>query len=344
MNRRDLLKGIAAVPLAASSAIASAPHSAAKRMIKPKRLQPGDTVALISPSSGIEPERIDAAIANMTGLGLKVKLGRSARKLNGFLAGTDTERLADLHEAFADKEVNGIWCIRGGYGATRYLPSIDFRLIKGNPKVFIGYSDITALLISIYQKTGLITFHGPAAASTFSDYTKTNVVNALMTPQVPHKIEISPDNAANENSVYKTETVTKGTAHGKLIGGNLSLIAAMSGTPFALQKTKGSILFIEDVGEAPYRIDRMLTQLRQAVNLHECAGIACGIFSGCERKDDTSQTLIAVIKDRLGDLKIPVVYGLSFGHIRDQSTLPLGIKAELDADNATLTLLESGVL
>jgi muramoyltetrapeptide carboxypeptidase len=312
-------------------------------MTKPKRLQAGDTVALISPSSGIEPERIDAAIANMADLGLKVKLGRSARKLNGFLAGTDAERLADLHEAFADKEVNGIWCIRGGYGATRYLPLIDFRLIKKNPKVFIGYSDITALLVSIHQRTGLVTFHGPAAASTFSGYTRTNVVNVLMTPQVPHKIEVSPDNTANETSVYKTKTVTKGTARGKLIGGNLSLIAAMSGTPYALEKTKGSILFIEDVGEAPYRIDRMLTQLRQAVDLRKCAGIACGIFSGCERKDDLSQSLIDVIKDRLGDIGIPVVYGLSFGHIRDQFTMPLGVKAKLDADNATLTLLESGV-
>lgn len=338
-----MLKGMATIPFIAGTALGSGSVSKRQRTIKPKRLVKGDTVALIAPSSGIEPSRIDDAIKSMEELGLKTKLGRSARKLNGFLAGTDKERLDDLHEAFADKDIKAVWCIRGGYGATRYLPQIDFKLIKKNPKILMGYSDITALLLSVHQKTGLVTFHGPAAASTFSDYTKTHAVNVLMDPSAPYKIGVSPENTADENSVYKTEVVTKGIGRGDLIGGNLSLIAAMSGTPFELKDVKRKILFIEDVGEAPYRIDRMLTQLRQTVNLRECAGIACGIFSGCERKDDTSQSLVDVIKDRLGDLGVPVIYGLSFGHIRDQCTFPIGIKAELDTENAIVTLLETGV-
>lgn len=341
-----MLKGMAALPFIAGTALGSGSASTFKKhkLIKPKRLVKGDTVALIAPSSGIEAGRIDDSIKNMEDLGLKVKLGRSARKTNGFLAGTDKERLDDLHEAFADKEVKAVWCIRGGYGATRYLPQINFGLIKNNPKILIGYSDITALLLSVYQNTGLVTFHGPAAASTFSDYTKEHVVNVLMDPKPNFKIEVSPENTANETSVYKTETITKGVARGELVGGNLSLIAAMSGTPNALRNVKGKIVFIEDVGEAPYRIDRMLTQLRQTVNLRESAGIACGIFSGCERKDEVSQTLIDVVRDRLGDLGVPVIYGLSFGHIRDQCTFPLGIKAELDTEAAAVTLLASGVI
>ena len=166
----------------------------------------------------------------------------------------------------------------------------------------------------------------------------------LMNPTASYKIGVSPDNTANETSVYRTETVTKGVGRGELVGGNLSLIAAMSGTPNALRNVKGKIVFIEDVGEAPYRIDRMLTQLRQTVNLRESAGIACGIFSGCERKDEISQSLIDVVRDRLGDLGVPVIYGLSFGHIRDLCTFPLGIRAELETEAATVTLLESGVL
>ncbi len=335
---------MATIPFIAGTALGTASTFKKHKLIKPKRLVKGDTVALVAPSSGIEASRIDDSIKSMEELGFKTKLGRSARKTNGFLAGTDKERLDDLHEAFADKDVKAVWCIRGGYGATRYLPQIDFKLIKNNPKILIGYSDITALLLSVYQNTGLVTFHGPAAASTFSDYTKEHVVNVLMNPAAKYKIGVSPENTANETSVYKTETVTKGVARGELVGGNLSLIAAMSGTPNALRNVKDKIVFIEDVGEAPYRIDRMLTQLRQTVNLRESAAIACGIFSGCERKDEVSQTLIDVVRDRLGDLGVPVIYGLSFGHIRDQCTFPLGVKAELDTEAATITLLEPGVL
>ena len=316
-----------------------------RKIIKPKRLAKGDTVAVIAPASGVAPEEFEKALQNLDDLGFKTKVGKSARARNGFLAGTDKERLDDLHRAFGDAAVKAVWCVRGGYGAARFLPALNFTLIKKNPKIFIGYSDITALHTAIYQNTGLVTFHGPVAASTFSDYSKNHVINILMNPSAPYKIELAPENAALESNLFKTEIITAGKCRGELIGGNLSLLTALAGTPFALRNLKGKILFVEDVNEQPYRIDRMLTQLRQSVDLRQLAGIALGVFEGCNPRDATaSQSLIEVLKDRLGDLGVPVIYGLSFGHIRDQFTLPVGIKAELDTGKATMTFLETGVI
>jgi muramoyltetrapeptide carboxypeptidase len=342
MKRRDLLKGMATIPFLATTMLTQ--KSTQTKTIKPKRLKQGDTVAIIAPSSGVSKEDLDFAMQNMADLGLKTKLGKSVSKVNGFLAGTDKERLDDLHWAFADKTVDAVWCVRGGYGATRFLPKIDFKIIKNNPKIFIGYSDITALHTAIYQNCGLVTFHGPVAASTFSDYAKKHVVNTLMNPTTPYKIELSPDNIAKESVAFKTEAITKGKVKGKLIGGNLSLLTAMAGTPFGLRDTKGKLLFIEDVGEKPYRLDRMFVQLKQSINLRELSGIALGIFTDCDAPDDKSQTVIDVVKDQLGSLGIPVIYGLSFGHIRDQFTLPIGVEAELDTEKATITFSETGVL
>jgi muramoyltetrapeptide carboxypeptidase len=346
MKRRELLKGAAMLPFLTQLVFGKNRRSSSDRkIIKPKRLAKGDTVAVIAPSSGVAPEAFEKALQNLSGLGLKTKTGKSARARAGFLAGTDRQRLDDLHQAFGDAEIKAVWCVRGGYGVSRLLPDLDFNLIKKNPKIFIGYSDITALHTAIHQNTGLVTFHGPVAASTYSDYVKNHVVNVLMNPSAPYKIELSPANIAKESNLFKTQTITPGKCRGGLIGGNLSLLTAMAGTPFALRNMKGKLLFIEDVGEQPYRIDRMLTQLRQTIDLRRLAGIALGIFEDCNPKDATaSQSLIEVLKDRLGDLGIPVIYGLSFGHIRDQFTLPIGIEAELDTEKATMTFLETGVV
>ena len=345
MKRREFLKSAAMLPLLSPFAFGATERSTKnKKIVKPPRLKTGDTIAVIAPASGIEPEEFEKALQNLAAFGFKTKAGKNARNRNGFLAGTDKERLADLHEAFADKEVKAIWCIRGGYGASRLLPDLDFDLIKKNPKILIGYSDITALHTAIHQTTGLVTFHGPTGAATFSDYTKRHVLDVLMNPSAPYKIELAPENVASESNLFKTEIVTSGKCRGRLIGGNLSLLSALAGTPFGLRDVKDKILFIEDVGEQPYRIDRMLTQLRQTVDLRQVAGIALGIFQDCNPKSEGSQSLLNVCRDRLGDLKIPVVYGLSFGHIRDQFTLPVGIETELDAEKATMTFLETGVL
>lgn len=340
MKRREILKGLATLPLLSVSALSKN----VKKIIKPKRLKAGDTVGVIAPASGLSQESFDKALQNLENLGFKTKVGKSARSVNGFLAGTDKQRLEDLHWAFSDSEIKAVWCVRGGYGVTRILPGVDYNLIKKNPKIFIGYSDITALHTAIFQNCGLVTFHGPVASSNYLDYSKNHVVNTLINPSAPYKIELSEYNKAQESNLYKTEIITAGKCRGKLIGGNLSLLSALAGTPFALQNIKGKILFVEDVGEQPYRIDRMLTQLRQSVDLRSLAGIALGIFEDCNPKTAGTQSLLDVLKDRFGDLGIPVIYGLSFGHIRDQFTLPVGIEAELDTANATMTLLETGVI
>lgn len=343
IKRRELLKLAAVLPFFGSSVFGKVNARKGKKIIKPKRLSQGDTVGVIAPSSGLSAEDFDKALQNLSDLGFKTKVGKYARARNGFLAGTDKERLEDLHWAFSDSEIKAVWCVRGGYGASRILPFIDYNLIGKNPKIFIGYSDITAPHLAIFQNTGLVTFHGPVGTSKPTDYTKDHVLNTLTNPTENYKIELSEYNKSQESNLFKTEIITKGTARGELIGGNLSLLSALAGTPYALKNLKGKILFIEDVGEQPYRIDRMLTQIRQSVDLKSLSGIALGVFEDCNPKDKTTQTLLEVLKDRLGDLGIPVIYGLSFGHIRDQFTLPLGIKAELDTENAAITFLETCV-
>jgi len=346
MKRRELLKSAALLPFLGSFVFGKGNNSTqkSKKIIKPKRLKQGDTVGVIAPSSGLPAEDFDKAVKNLSDLGFKIKIGKYARAKNGFLAGTDKERLEDLHWAFSDSEIKAVWCVRGGYGASRILPAIDYNLIRKNPKIFIGYSDITAPHLAIFQNTGLVTFHGPVGTSNYSDYTKNHVLNTLMSPTEKYKIELSEYNKTQTSNLFKTEVIVKGKASGELIGGNLSLLSAMAGTPFALENLKGKILFIEDIGEQPYRVDRMLTQIKQSIDLRELSGIALGVFEDCNPKDAATQSLIEVLKDRLGDLGIPVIYGLSFGHIRDQFTLPLGIKAELDAENAVMTFLETCVI
>ncbi len=342
-----MLKAAALLPLVGGTNYGGAPmvRSVHPRVLKPRRLRVGDTVAIIAPSSSASSDVFDRAVANVEALGLKAKIGKFARGSRDFLSGTDQERLHDLHWAFGDAEIDGIWCVRGGSGATRLLADIDYPMIRKNPKVFVGYSDITALHIAIAQRTGLITFHGPVASSELSQYTKTNLVNTVMTPITNHKIQPSEYNLAQASALFKPTVITPGRARGRLIGGNLSLIAALAGTPYAINGLKGAILFAEDVNEPPYKVDRLLTQLRQSCDLRSLAGVALGLFSNAQAATDaqTASTL-NVLKERLGDLGIPVISGLSIGHIRDQCTLPVGAEVELDTANATITLRELAVV
>ncbi len=306
------------------------------RMRKPTRLRPGDTVGLIAPGSPIRPEKMEKALANMEVLGLKVKYNPISAAKHGHLAGTDAERLADLHELFADPQVKAIWCIRGGYGCTRLLPHIDYKLIRQSGKFIIGYSDITALLQTFHKKIGLPCFHGPVASSTFTPYTTRQVKAMLMKPSPGWVIDPSELD-------YETESIRPGTATGCLVGGNLSLLAAMVGTPWEA-RFKNNIVFIEDIGEKPYRIDRMLTQLRQSSDLGKAAAIVLGVFVDCEaREKDNSLTLLETLKDRIYDLGIPTYYGFPTGHIDDQCTLPIGAKAEFDASTGKLRLVDATV-
>lgn len=330
MHRRQFLAAVPALPLLGPT------MGETRRLITPPRLRPGDTVGLITPGSFISDNGLKKAITGLEGLGLKVKKGQNLRAENGFTAGTDAERVADLHAMFADPTVKAVWCARGGYGCGRLLPMIDYKLIRRNPKIMIGYSDITALAIAITKETGLVTYHGPVGSSDFTDFTLGHLRGAVMEGSVFMPVvrpEITP-----EGSVYAGYTIRPGRATGPLWGGNLSLLSAAVGTDFE-PPVKGSLLFIEEIGEKPYRIDRMLTQLRQAWDLSRCSGIILGVFRGCEADaDDRSLTLKETLTERLVDLGIPVAYGFPIGHIPNMCTLPMGVNAEMDTETMRLRI------
>ncbi len=327
------LLGTAGFWLAATSEWALPPQKRPRH--RPACLHPGATVALIAPAGPLSEERLQKALSNVAELGYRTWEGAALRRRTGYLAGEDAERLQDLHWAFSDPEVDAIWCARGGYGATRLLPQVDFRLIARNPKPFIGYSDITALHLAIGQRTGLITFHAPGASAELPPDTLQHLQAVLTEPQVPYTLSASP--LATDPAPM---TIRPGKASGPLVGGNLTLLAALVGTPFQ-PSFRGKIVFIEDVGEQPYRIDRMLTQLLQTTDLSKAAGITLGTFIDCAPKNgDFSLSLAETLRLCLGNLDMPIAYGLPFGHMNSQATLPYGVRAELDADAIALTLLE----
>jgi muramoyltetrapeptide carboxypeptidase len=302
---------------------------------KPRCLAPGARVALIAPAGPLSEERLQRALTNLSALGYRVHEGKALRRRCGYLAGEDAERLQDLHWAFTDPDIEAVWCARGGYGATRLLPSVDFRRIARYPKPFIGYSDITALHIAIGQQAGLVTFHAPGISAELPLETLQHLRNVLVAPQVPYTLQASVLAADPAPT-----TIYPGKARGVLIGGNLSLLAALVGTPFQ-PSFRGKVAFIEEVGEQPYRIDRLLTQLLQATDLRKAAGIALGTFVDCAPKEpEFSLSLSETLSLCLKPLGIPVVYGLPFGHMPEQAILPYGVRAELDAEAQTLTLLE----
>ena len=320
-------------------------------LIRPRHLSPGDTLGIVAPASAPpDPTAIDRGVAALERLGYKVKLAPNVRRRFGFLAGTDQERAADLMAMFTDKQVRAILCVRGGYGTPRLLPLLEYKVIRKNPKIFVGYSDITALHCAFLTQAKLISFHGPMLNSDFAhadmphftlqSFLRTLSVVASPDTQLPFDISHG----------YRKDTVNvlrRGIARGQLIGGNLSLLCSVIGTPWQ-PHFKGRILFLEDVGEQPYRFDRMLTQLLNAGLLQEVAGIAIGLNADCEDpKAKTTmeyrQTLEDVLEERLLPLKIPVVSGLPFGHVPHNATLPVGARAILDANRGTLSLAESPV-
>ncbi len=312
-------------------------------VIKPPRLKKGDMVGLIAPGSPFSKEAYERAVKNIQNLGLKYKNADNLFEKYGYLAGSDKNRVEDIHQMFEDKNINAIWCVRGGYGTTRLLDMIDYDLIRANPKIIIGYSDITALLNAITQRTGLVTFHGPVASTTMTPYVVDNFKRILM--QNSTSVVLKPYDFEKTTEDYQKMNIAKGSFKGQLVGGNLSLLSAMAGTAFEVD-VKGKIVFIEDVGEKPYRIDRMLTQLIQAYKLEKASGVILGVFNDCEADEDDLNTLTLkeTLKDRLGNLGIPVYYGFTFGHIDEMVTLPIGIDARFDAKSEQLMILESCVV
>jgi muramoyltetrapeptide carboxypeptidase len=343
MDRRTFAKSL--VGTAAAAALTQAQPSS-RPLLHPKALRPGDTVALIAPSTHVtDPDRLQAVVRTVEYFGLQPKFGRNAKKKWGYAGGTIDERIDDLHAAFSDPEVKGVFCIRGGYAAGQLLDRIDYPLIQRNPKIFIGYSDITAMHLAIHKMTGLITFHGPVTTSSFTEYTQDSYKRALFGTQ-PLGTLGNPDEGAALRTKHHIRTIRPGTARGRLAGGNMSLICATMGTPYEID-TRGKILFIEDVDEQAYTIDRMLTQLRLAGKLQAAAGIIWGECSDCGPKDykpsfvEGNFSVGEVVDNILGGLKVPVVSGLTIGHTADQLTLPLGLDATLDASTGKLTIHEA---
>lgn len=314
-------------------------------MIKPARLSPGQTIGLALPSSPPnQPEVVRFAIEMIESLGYKARPARHLFERNGYLAGNDFERAADLNALFADPQVDAIFCGRGGYGASRLLPLLDYDLIRANPKILIGYSDITSLLLAIYNQTGLVTFHGPMVTQVFSDYTLTEFTKILCKGGAPMPLAAPPFFASGPGRVERENRLTTlqpGRARGRLLGGNLSLVSHLVGTPY-LPDLTGAILFLEDVSEPVYSIDRMLTHLWLSGDLQKVAGIVFGKFTEQPLVSEFVQNRILddVLSERVNALKIPAVMGLMIGHVLDQATLPLGCQVELDASSGTLTLQE----
>lgn len=346
--RRQFLKGLTS--LAAATAIFPGKlygNNQITHIVKPPRLQPGDTVGLIAPASGaFEPATIREGVETLQSLGFKVKTGKYIKEKYGYLAGSDEKRVADLHQMFKDEEVKAIVALRGGYGSMRLLNLIDYNLIKKSPKIFIGYSDITSLNLAIFHKTGLVTFHGPVAISSFSRYTQEYFWKVVSSTEPIGELK-HPDPANPLRPTAHLNTIRSGIATGRLLGGNLTLFTALLGTPYEVD-TKDAILFLEETGEEPYDVDRMLTQLLLAGKLDHVAGIVFDKCPDCKPSDYkpafyNTFSLEEVLEDRLGQLDCPVLYGLNVGHEADKPTLPIGIKVTLDGDRKILILEEAAV-
>lgn len=304
----------------------------------PKPLRPGDTVALVGVSGCLHvddvPARVAAAVQKLEALGFRVKLDPTCLKQFGYLSGTDEERAEALMRAFADDSVDGVWCIKGGYGCIRMLEYVDWDVIRAHPKAFIGFSDITTLHLAMQEKCGLCTFHGPMPnGDAFPG-------EAPYAASLLHALAAAPDRIlANPDGTLLT-CLRSGVGEGILCGGNMSLMAAATGTAFDFDTT-GKILFMEEIGEHTYAIDRMLWQMYTAGKFDRCAGIVFGAFTNCTNEYPTSGfELDAIISQMVDKLHVPVVAGLQAGHIGNSLTLPLGRRVRLNADRGLIELID----
>ena len=316
-------------------------------VVKPRRLSPGDTVTLVAPANATF-NTVDLQIAreSLEALGFRVNVGSHLLDRHGYLAGDDKARADDINKAFADRSVAAVHAIRGGWGSARLLPHLDFDTIRRNPKVVIGYSDVTALLLAIHARTGLITFHGPIGLGRWDSYSLDYYKRVLFNGEqvaYSNKQGLSDRNALTQVD-FRTQTITPGKARGRLVGGNLTVMTTILGSPY-LPDWENAILFTEDVHEDFYRIDRMLTQLKLAGVLGKIKGFVFGGCSECGPGDGNfgALTLEEIFADHVKPLGVPAWQGAMIGHGQPQWTLPVGALAEIDADAGTIRLLEAPV-
>ncbi len=339
-NRRKFLKYTA---LIASASIAqplvsfSVPmRLAEEKPIFAPALKIGDKVIIVSPAGAVfDPIKIKEFITILSNFGFLVELAKSASNRHGYLAGTDQERADDINNAFADKSIKGIFCTRGGWGCARILSSLDYKLIAENPKVIMGFSDITSLLLAINAKTKLITFHGPVGLSSWDPFSTLCFTNTVF---------LGNRNVFPFGAEDKMIALSPGIAQGELIGGNLTVFNSLIGTEY-LPNCENKILFLEELNEDPYNIDRMLTQLKLAGVLDKLTGFVFGVCAKCVSEDPLqSFTVLEVVKHHILPLNIPSLFNAPFGHTTKKWTIPIGVMAELDSYNLKLELQQSAVL
>jgi muramoyltetrapeptide carboxypeptidase len=357
MNRRNIIALLAGSTSLTACATRfqgnGSPNAVPQQLIKPAKLEIGQTVGLIAPSGFVSADAIGRYVKNLESLGLKVKLAKNLTARWGGYGGSIQERVDDLHTMFLDKSVQAIWAARGGSGASSLLPFIDFELVRRYPKIVVGYSDLTVLHLAFYHRAGLVTFHGPVAGSLFSEFTTRYLKAVLMQAKGETVLPLALEHSAmaDEQTQFQRRIIVGGIAQGPLWGGNLSIVASLLGSEFLGSNPRkileDKLLFLEDVGEAPYRLDRLLHQLAQSqtTGFRAAAGVMLGVYSRIKpQDDDPTLTMHEVFDHHFKQNQRPAVYGYSFGHVPHQWTLPIGIQARLDTNEQTLTLLESAVV
>ena len=335
INRRQFISTVGALGLAGTA-------YAKNSLIKAERIRPGDKVGLVNPATAaFESEPIEIMTDALRSLGLDVVLGNNYYNRHGYFAGTDADRASDLNTLFRDSSVRMIFA-RGGWGSARVLPLLDYDAIRSNPKVLLGYSDATALLTGVHAKTGLVTFHGPSPLNSFSaEYFRRVVMNGEQVTMI-NPTDITEDTLVQTEN--RVQTINKGKARGRILGGNLTVLTAIMGSSY-LPDWENSILFLEDVNEAVYRVDRMLTELSLAGVLGKIKGFVFGRCTECQPDNSYgSLTLEQVLAEHIKPLGIPAFSGSMIGHIEQQFTIPLGIDVEIDADVGSIRMLEAGVV
>lgn len=310
-----------------------------RHILKPPPLRRGDTIGIVAPASNIQRDQLELGMARLRVLGYEVVVGDSFFVQDLYFAGTAEARARDLMQMFERTDVRAIVCARGGYGSNYLLPLLDLDVIQRHPKILVGYSDITALLTWINDETGLVTFHGPMAAKDFAHEDGVDLASWLVAMEGKSELEIT------SSSSPSLTTIIPGDAQGTLYGGCLSIIAASLGTRYEVE-TGGTILFLEDIATKPYQVDRMLMQMKYAGAFDGVRGIVFGEMLDCVQPGGQSYTLEEVILRVIGDLGVPIAYGLPSGHVqRNNVTLPIGVRASLHArqDSVTLKILEPAV-
>lgn len=340
MDRRGFIAGAALAGLAPLLGSGAAVAAAGGRLL-PRALQPGDTVALVSPSSPVD-DSLDLVLAAevLEALGLRVRPGAHYGDRRGHLAGVDAARAHDLNAAFADPGIRAVVCVRGGSGAARLLPLLDYDVIRANPKVLLGYSDITALHCAIQARTGLVTFHGPNGSGSWNSFNADQFRRLFFGRELMHYRNVAETGDELVQRRNRTMAITGGRARGELVGGNLAVLTALAGSPY-MPDFDGRILFLEDVSEAPYRVDRMLGTLKLMGALDRIAGFIFGECTDCGPGEGYgSLTLEQILDDHIRPLGIPAYRGAMIGHIRRQFIVPVGGRVEMDADAGEFRLLE----